>query len=219
MVTVGYIHTFNAAEPFCQVYYGFIVINNPHRVAHSLVGHKIIYWRMLRFVFFNKNGNFFLFAVCQKYGTGVCVAGVNMVYAVRFFVGVGEFVLFDNIVYVVINRNTADDARLTSAVHYLAVNIVAGFFILPAYAFCFKRGKSGCGFFVNLLRIRVCFGRKINFSLVNMEEGIRVAFSHFCRFVTVHNIIRQCRYSACVFGKRPDRFKRFYCCRIYQSFR
>ena len=116
-----------------------------------------------------------------------------MANTVLFFFSKSVFVLFDNVVHIIINRCTAYNSRLASAVHNLPVNIKARLFILNKCACFFKIFKVFLSLSVNLVAVNISTFWQINLRLVNMQKRIRVVLNHLFCLITVHNIIRKSR--------------------------
>ena len=146
-----------------------IVRHNPDSFT-DIIGHKIINRLAFFFYIFNSRRNLVIFSVCQKYRTGVCVKSVNVPYAVRFLIGSCLFVLFDDVVYIIVNSRTAYNAGLRSAAPGLLIYIQARFFVLLHNLRRNKLRQILACFFIDTVVIDVNRFRKIYLRLINMQK-------------------------------------------------
>ena len=101
---------------------------NPNSFT-DIIGHKII--NRLTFSFTSSTADeISLFSVCQEYRTGVASRVSALPYAVRFISALIFFVLFDDVVYIIVNSRTAYNAGHRSAAPGLLIYTSTVFVLL-----------------------------------------------------------------------------------------
>ena len=115
--------------------------------------------------------------------------------------------LFDDVIQIIINRCTAYNSNLNSAVHNLPVNIKTRRFILNHCTCIFKCLQIFLCLLIHFIRIFICAERQINLCPVNMKKGKGIAANHLPCFLTAHNIIRQCGNKCLISLCRSECFK------------
>ena len=104
------------------------VVNDPHPMAHPVIGHKIDGGVHL-FDLIRQRRNGFLMPISQKNRTGIGIAGIHVTNAVLLFIRPGQLVLFDRSVQIFIDGGAGDNARLAVSVHRQFVKIQARGFV------------------------------------------------------------------------------------------
>ena len=128
--------------------------------------------------------------IAQKDGTGIGVAGIHMTDAIRFFIGTGQFVFFDDIVQIIVYGSASDKTGLASSVHGLTVNVETGLGVLYTDAVCHQFVHILFGFFIDRSIVQVHVFRQIHFRLVHMQERIRIVLYLDTRFRAAHYVVR-----------------------------
>ena len=189
----------------------FRIIYYPQRVLYTVVRSNVIFRFMVCHITFHNSPDPLVVPVSQEDRFRICIAHIKVIDPVFFFFYTGKFMLFDRVVLIFVYCHTSDDPGLYTAIHDLTVNVKSRFIFLHKHAAC----KTFCDvvscFFIHRLIIRIFLFRQIDFCSANVKKTVRIVRSHFCRFLTVHNIIWKRNNFVRILCIRPDRLKRFYC--------
>ena len=127
--------------------------------------------------------------VGEEDGAGVGAEGVDESGAVLLFVGASFFVLFDDVVFVVLDVADGDEAGLAVVADGLAIEVHAGGGLAEEDAVGLEFFEGGAGLGVDGGGVGVDVGVEIDFGAVDVEEAERVAGGEFGCFVAVDDVI------------------------------
>ena len=87
----------------------FFVVDNPYGIGDSVIGNEIVNRRVAFLESVYDGADALIFTVGKEDGTCICVAVIYVADAVCLLICTGEFVFFDDIVYVIVDGGTAYD--------------------------------------------------------------------------------------------------------------
>ena len=127
----------------------------------------------------------------QKDGACVRIQCIDMTDTVLLLIRPGQFMLFDDIIFIIVNRCAADEAGLRPAIHDLPVNIIDRRALPDIYAFSEHPLQVLGGFLIDSPVVDP-YGRvEIDLSSVHMQKRPRMTLYHFAGFRTAHDVIRK----------------------------
>ena len=125
----------------------------------------------------------------EENGADVCVLDESELRSVIFFLLNGEFMSFDQIVFVVLNTNASNDAELDLITQFLHRDVHVLLLIFDQIAFLNELLQVFFSFLIDLIIILRNSGLKINLWLVDMEEIHIVPFGEHPRFFGVDHVV------------------------------
>ena len=187
----------------------FLLPYDPHLMAHTVLRHKST-GRGLFLPCTDHVTKHRICPVCQENRACLHIAHIHMADSVLFFVRPGIFMLFDNIVPVVIYGGACHNPCLAPAVHSQFIQIIAGLSLFYKAALADpllqQRGRPP----VHLLRISVHLRAEPCLCAVYRQKRIRIPFGLLRGFLSVIYVIGQGSNFAfqsrrrTVSGKRSD---------------
>jgi hypothetical protein len=126
VVSVCYIRNSDLAERFKQVGFQFYA---PAGVHDAIICDKVKYWTLVHF-FVNNSVDARMPDICEEDGTGVCIDTQNMIGPIVFLDLPSVFVLFDEVIVVIIHMATSDKTDLMMIPHALPVQVQGRRFVL-----------------------------------------------------------------------------------------
>ena len=127
--------------------------------------------------------------VGEEDGAGVGAESIDESGAVLLFVSAGFFVLFDDVVFVVLDVADGDEAGLAMVADGLAIEVHAGGGLAEEDAVGLELVEGGAGLGVDSGGVGVDVGVEIDFGAVDVEEAEGVAGGEFGGFVAVDDVI------------------------------
>ena len=127
--------------------------------------------------------------VGEEDGAGVGAEGIDESGAVLLFVGAGFFVLFDDVVFVVLDVADGDEASLAVVADGLAIEVHAGGGLAEEDTVGLELFEGSAGLGVDSGGVGVDVGVEIDFGAVDVEEAEGVAGGEFGGFVAVDDVI------------------------------
>jgi hypothetical protein len=156
-----------------------VIGDHPNSMTNAVIGHKIIHRLMAVFPLPDNIVNLRHIAVSKEYITGLCAGGGDMVNAVLLFFGAGKFVLFDDVLLVIVYRTGGYQAGLAAAIHDELINIVAGFVFPEQDASLNKRIDIFFCFLVHRLAMAVHAVGQVDLGFSDMQKRIWVTQRFF----------------------------------------
>ena len=110
------------------------IVDFPYGMADIVFCSEVINWCIGVHPVFHGIGNALFGTIGKKNRARIGIAGIYVMNAVRLFIGPSQFVLFNDVFFIVIDRNTADQTNLDATIHNFSVYVKAGSIILDINA-------------------------------------------------------------------------------------
>ena len=123
---------------------------------------------------------------------------------VFFFFRSCFLMLFDHVVFIVIDRSAGNDPGLRPSLSGFFVNIITWFLFFLKSSFCDPVIQQIMCFLIYLRCIGIGILRELCLRPVNTKEGLRMLCRLLSRLLPVVYIIRQCRYFLCPVRPRTN---------------
>ena len=195
---------FNGRSDACNV---IGVVDDPQGVAHARIGGEVRCrggcGRLFQNAVDHRTGR-----MGKEDGSGLRIERLDLPDAIIFLVGAGEFMATDASFVVGGDRRCGDDARLRVVAHDEAVRVVAGMRVPLEDAFANHVCKIFRALGVDLRRIRIRAGWKINFGLGDMQEAPWLSGRARTRLLGVQHIVGRRRDVGGPFRQGPQTAKR-----------
>src|SRR5690625_2799842 len=125
----------------------------------AVVCRKIIGAFVSSLVMANKRLQVWYGPISQKYVSGLCPGSQNMVYPVLFFFRTGQFMFFNDFIFIIQYRRYCYETSLALAIHGQLINIITGLFFHKKKIFFLENMQVLPGFFINTFVMNIHFGR------------------------------------------------------------
>lgn len=125
----------------------------------------------------------------QKHRFSVGVLGINKSRPILLFLGKSKFMLFYQIVFIVINRSESEDALLSVSAKGLLINVHSRNIVFNQKSFLAELHKVLEALSVHFVIVWVQVVRQVDLRFAYVIEGHFVVFAFLCCFLSIHDVV------------------------------
>ena len=185
VVTIGNVEDRHGTELTDEV---VAVCDTPDRVLYAVDGGEVVKGLLLHGLS-DLQIDGFLLSVGQKHGSGVGIECQHMASPIIFLAAAGFFVFQNQVVFVVIDVDAADDTHLRMLALNLAIGEQAVAAISCEDSVVHQPIKVLAGLVVDFLRVGVVCGWKVDIRPHDVQEAEGISGSQFSGFVAIDNVV------------------------------
>ena len=138
---------------------------------------------------FNEGADARTLAIGEEDGAGIGAEGVHEARAIVLLVRPGLFVLFDDVLLVVLGVADGDESGLAVAGDGLPVEIHRGLRLTREDAVLLHALKALLGLRIDRVGIRIDFRVEVDLRPIDMQQAVGLAFGEFGRLITIHDVV------------------------------